>query len=220
MAIITISRSTLSDSGKKLAECLSKRLGYRSISREIVIHAASEYGVPEEKLLKAIEQEPSIKERIGIDLDRLHYLSFVQAALCEEAKNDNIIYHGYGGHILLKGIPHVIKVKVITGIEQRVIFAMERIKFTRAEAIAHIHKMDDQRGRLAKSLYGAEWDDPVQYDIIINLKNMTIPNACEVIYAMAKFPEFQATDESKEEMNNLLLASREKQQLHKTMLQK
>jgi cytidylate kinase len=219
MAIITISRGTFSG-GEKLAECLSKKLGYRSISREVIINASSEYGVPEEKLLKAIEQKPSIKERIGIDLDRLHYLSFVQAALCEEAKDDNIIYHGYGGHLLLKGIAHLIKVKVVADMEQRIMFAMERLKFTREEAIAYIHNMDDQRRKWTKFLYNVDWDDPAQYDVVIDLKNMTIPAACEVICTMTKYPKFQITKESKQAMENLLSVCREKHQLHKAMLQK
>lgn len=144
MAIITISRGTFSG-GEKLAECLSKKLGYKSISREVIVEAASKYGVSQEKLVKAIEQKPTIKERLAIDLDRFHYLSFIQAALCEEAKNDNIIYHGHAGHLLLKNISHVIKVKVIADMEQRIMFAMERNKFSREEAIVYINKIDDQR---------------------------------------------------------------------------
>lgn len=219
MAIITISRGAFSG-GKKLAVCLSERLGYRAVSRDVLVRAASEYGISEDKLLEAIEQKPTIKERIGMELDRFHYLSFVQAALCEEAKNNNIIYHGNGGHILLKDISHVIKVKLIPDIEQRIASAMEGLKFTRAEAIAYLYHMDDLRSKWTKLLYSENWDDPAQYDVAINLKNMTMQHACELIGAMTKFPEFQATDESTRAMNNLLQASKEKQQLHKVMLQK
>jgi cytidylate kinase len=219
MTVITISRGAFSG-GKRLAECLSKRLGYRFIGRDVIIQAASEFGIPEGKLLEAIEQKQGIKERIGMEVNKFHYLSFVQAALCEEAKDDNIVYHGNGGHILLKGISHVIKVKMNAGMEQRVMFAMERLKFTREEAVAYINNMDEVRNKWAKILYGEDWDDPAQYDIIVDLKSMTIPDACEVIADMTKSPQFQITAESRKAMEDLLLASREKQQLHKTMLQK
>jgi cytidylate kinase len=219
MAIITISGGTFSG-GKNLAECLSKRLGYRSIGRRAIIRNASEYGLSEEKLLKAIEQKPGIKERIVIDLDRFHYLSFIQAALCEEAKDDNMVYYGNGGHILLKGISHVIKVKVIADIEQRAQFAMEKIEFTREEAIAYIHAVDAQRSKWTRFLYNEDWDDPGQYDIIIDLTNTTIPAACETICDMTKSPQFQVTEKSKEAMEDFILACREKEELHKTMLQK
>jgi len=209
MAIITISRGTFSG-GEKLAECLSKRLGYKAVSREVIVEAASKYGVSEEKLIKAIEQKPTIKERLAIDIDRFHYLSFIQAALCEEAKNDNIIYHGHGGHLLLKNISHVIKVKVIADMEQRIVFAMERNKFSREEAIVYINKIDDQREKWTKFLYDVNWNDPSLYDIVINLKKITIPSACEIIANMVKFPEFQTTEASRQAMENIVLASRVK----------
>ncbi len=209
MAIITISRGTFSG-GEKLAECLSQKLGYKSISREVIVHAASNYGVSEEKLIKAIEQKPTLKERLAIDIDRFHYLSFIQAALCEEAKNDNIIYHGHGGHLLLKGVAHVIKIKVIADMEQRILFAMERNKLSREEAIVYINNIDDQREKWTKFLYDVDWNDPALYDLVINLKKISIQSACEIVANMVKAPEFQTTEESKKAMENIVLASRVK----------
>lgn len=219
MPIITISRGAFSG-GKKLADCLAGKLGYRSLSREVMIRAAAEYGITEDKLLEAIEQKPKMEERIGLELNRFHYLSFVQAALCEEAKNDNIIYHGNGGHILLKGISHVIKVKLVTDIEQRIAFAREKLNFTREEAISYLYHMDELRSKWTSLLYSENWDAPSQYDIIVHVKTMTLEEACKLIAAMTAFPGFQATDASRQAMQELLLTSREKQQLHKVMLQK
>lgn len=206
MAIITLSRGTFSG-GERLAECLSKRLGYTSVSREVIIRAASEYGVSEEKLIAAVEKEPRLKERLALDLDRFHYLSFIQAALCEKAKDDNIVYHGHGGHLLLKGISHVIKVKVIADLEQRIKFAMERNKFTRDEAVRYIYSIDHQREKWTKFLYDVDWNDPSLYDIVINLKKMSIPTACEMISVMVKAEEFKTTEASRKAMEDLLLAS-------------
>ncbi len=219
MPIITISRGAFSG-GKKLAECLSKKLGYRSLSREVMINAAAEYGISEDRLLEALEQKPRMEDRIGLELNRFHYLSFVQAALCEEAKDDNVIYHGNGGHILLKGVSHVIKVKLVTDLEQRIDFAREKLKFTRDEAIAYLYHMDELRGKWTSLLYSENWDAPSQYDITVNLRTMTLQEGCELIAAMTKFPGFQATEASKAAMQELFLASSEKQQLHRVMLRK
>ncbi|MGC9027548.1 MAG: cytidylate kinase family protein, partial [bacterium] len=51
MAIITISRGTFSG-GQMLAECLAKKLGYKSISREILIEVAEKYGISENNLTR------------------------------------------------------------------------------------------------------------------------------------------------------------------------
>ncbi len=230
MPIITISRGTFSG-GKKLAESLSKRLGYRSISREVIIRAASENGISEQKLRKAIEQPLSSRERLGMDIDseRSHYLAFIQAALCDEAKHDNVIYHGHGGHLLLNGyfvggnlllkhISHVIRVRIIADMEQRIAFAMESNSLLREEAIAYIRTMDDQKKKWTKFLYKVDWNDLSQYDAVVDLKETSLSDACEIICTMAKSPRFQATEASRQAMEELVLASRKNQQQHRKIL--
>ena len=57
MAIITISRGTFSG-GKAVAEALGKKLDYPCLSKEIILDAVEEFGVPEEKLVAALEEPP------------------------------------------------------------------------------------------------------------------------------------------------------------------
>jgi cytidylate kinase len=212
MAIITISRGTFSG-GQKLAECLAKKLGYKSISREILVDAAEKYGISEKILIKAMKSKPAIKERLSLNIDRFRYLSFIQATLCEQAKNDNIVYYGHAGHLLLKDACSVIKVKVITTMEQRLAFAMECNKFSREEAATYIKKMDRYRGKWTKFLYNIDWNDPSMYDIIINLEYMTMQTACEIVCTMAKSPEYVLTKEKKEALSDLALESSVKAKL-------
>ncbi len=81
MAIITISRGTFSG-GQSLAECIAEKLGYRCISREVLVEAAKQYGVPLEKLSKALEDAPGFLERLTTE--RAHYLACIRVALCKE----------------------------------------------------------------------------------------------------------------------------------------
>src|SRR5512143_2561206 len=116
MSIITISRGTFSG-GQALAECLAERLGYRCISREVVLDAAGSFGVPVEKFIEAMEKPPSFWERLTGE--RSDYLNYLRASLCEYAKADNLVFHGYAGHLLLPGISHVIRIRVIADVEER-----------------------------------------------------------------------------------------------------
>jgi cytidylate kinase len=210
MAIITISRGTFSG-GEKLAECLSKRLGYRTISREVLVLAATMFEAPELELVKAIEEKTSLKERLRLkNTDRLKYLLYIQSALCEEAKKDNLIYTGHAGHVLLKGVSHVLKVKVIAPLEQRIEFIMERDKLSREEAKKYIHDKDKQRKQWTKFLYNIDWNEPLSYDIVVNLKKITIPAACETIAVLAGTLPFKTTEASYKAMNNLVMATRAK----------
>ncbi len=212
MSIITISRGTFSG-GEKLAECLAKKLGYNSISREILVQAAEKYGISENQLITAMEAKPALKERLSLNIDRFRYLSFIQATLCEQAKKDNVVYDGHAGHLLLKDACPVIKVKVIASMEQRILFAMEHNKITREEAIPYIKKMDKYRKQWTKFLYDIDWKDPSLYDVIINLKDTSIQTACDMIAVMTTAPEFKLTEASKKALADLTLQSQVKARL-------
>lgn len=60
MATITISRDTFSG-GQSLAECVAERLGYRCLSRELLLEAARQYGVLEERLSEALTRRPELR---------------------------------------------------------------------------------------------------------------------------------------------------------------
>ena len=99
MAVVTISRGSASG-GLLLAEKLGEKLGYDIVSREDVIREAARFGASEESLQEALLKPPSFWDRFRHE--RRRYLAFVQAALCERAQKDRIIYHGNAGHLLLR----------------------------------------------------------------------------------------------------------------------
>ncbi len=212
MAIITISRGTFSG-GQKLAECLSAKLGYESLSREILVEAAEKYGISENELTQAVKSKPAIAERLSLNIDRVRYLSFIQATLCDHMKNDHVVYYGHAGHLLLKDACRVIKVKVIATMEQRIAFAMERNSMDRDEAVLYIKKMDKYRQKWTKFLYGIDWNDPSLYDVVVNLKDTSVETACNMISEMTKSPEFQLTEEAKKAIADLSLESQIKARL-------
>lgn len=208
MAIITVSRGTFSG-GLRLATCISEKLGYRCISREeVVAEAARQYGVQEKKLYQVLMKKPGIFERaVGNTTERLRYLACVRAALCREAHNDNIVYHGNAGHMLLSGVNHLIKVRVTAGIEYRIAAVMERLHLNREEALKLVHKTDEERARWTMFLYHMDWKAPSLYDVIINLDHININGACDLVCHMAGMKRYQTTAETQKAMDDLVLGS-------------
>ena len=204
MAIVTISRGTASG-GLLLAQGLAKKLGYTPVSREDILQSASKYGVSGEKLQEALLKPPGFWERFRHE--RKRYLSFVQAALCEHAQKDRIIYHGNAGHLLLGEISHVLCVRIIAPMAYRIHMLMEREDLVREEAIHYIEKMDRQRKDWTLFLYGVDWLDPNLYDLTVNLKILDVEGAVDLVAAAAERQEFQTTPESRKAMDNLCLAS-------------
>jgi len=204
VAIITVSRGTFSG-GEGLAKWVAEKLGYRCVAREVVTKAASEYGADEQRLYKALVEKPGLIERLT--LDRTRYLALIQAALCKTVKDDNIVYHGHAGHLLLRGIPHVIRVRVIANMELRIRAAMHRQELTRSQAIDYIHKVDEDRAKWAKFLYHVDWQDPALYDVVINLDHFSLSAACDVVCAAAGLEEFRTTSESQRMMDDAVVST-------------
>jgi cytidylate kinase len=213
MAIVTISRGTMSG-GKKLAQMLCGELGYKCISREIIIKAADDYGVEEYVLFEAISKSPSIIHKFTFERER--YLAFIQASLCEYAKDDNLIYHGHAGHFLLEGINHVLKIRIIAELPDRIKAAMERNSLSEKEAEKYIERVDKERAKWTNFLYAQDWTSPSLYDIVINSSQLSIENSINTIVKLVRSPMFQSTPESQKAMNDLLISSRVRASLAQT----
>ena len=205
MAIITISRGSFSR-GKEVAEKVASDLGYKCLSREVILDASDRYHIPEIKLIKAIHDAPSILERIG--RSKFAYIAYYQSALARAVQEDNVVYHGLAGHLLLKGIPHVLKVRIIADLASRVKIEMERDGIGEQEARALILRNDQERRNWTQSLYGVDTRDSSLYDIVIHINNFKVSDAADIICRAAVLEQFRATREAQQKMDDLALASR------------
>lgn len=188
-----------------MAECVAKKLGYRCISREVLVETARKYGTQEETLLRALTAKPGILERMSVE--RIHYLALIRATLYHEVKDDNVVYHGHAGHLLLKGIPHLLKVRVVADMEFRIKATMERNGLGRDEAVRYIKKVDEERARLTRFLYNVDWSDPSLYDIVVSLDRMSIFSACEIVCHAAGLNDFRATPDWEKVRSDLALST-------------
>jgi cytidylate kinase len=205
MSIITISRGTY-HRGKEVAEKLAQKLGYACISREILLEASEEYNVPEIKLIRAIEDAPSILDRLTRQKEK--YVAFIRAALLKHVQKDNVVYHGLFGHFFLQDIPHVLKVRIVGDLEARVADEVKREGISAEKAREIIMRDDEERRKWALYLYGADAWDATLYDLVIHLKAITVDDAVTVISNVAGLPGFQTTPESQQAIDNLVEAAR------------
>ena len=204
MSIIAISRGTFSG-GEALAKGVAERLGYGCVSREVIHEAAERYGFAVEELVAAMEKRPPLWERLAGK--RTAYLICMRAALCDRAQKGQFVYHGYLGHLLLPGIAHVLRVRVIADMEFRIQAAMQQQQLARKDAIAYIEKVDKERRQWTKILFDVAWDDPHLYDVVLNLGRMSLAAACETVVHVAAQPEFTPTVASLKAMRDLALSS-------------
>ena len=206
MAIITISRGSYAG-GKVVAAKLSEHLGYPIISREEVLRVTVEdYGISEKELNKTLTGAPPFWQQVPGK--RLAYVKCVTAGILAHAREGNLVYHGITGHLLLSSLPQVLRVRVIADMEYRIKATMEEHSLSQEEAVAYIQRVDKERSRWARLLYGVEWEDPSLYDVIINVGKVSPESACATIACMAEQKEFASTPESQKQLEDFSLSCR------------
>ncbi|HJP31918.1 MAG TPA: cytidylate kinase family protein [Candidatus Latescibacteria bacterium] len=206
MAVITICRGSHAG-GSVVATQLSEQLGYPILSREDVLsEAARDYGISEKELGKTLSGAPPFWQQVPGK--RLAYVKCVTAVILDHVRDGNLVYHGITGHLLLADLPQVLRVRVIADMQYRIVATMQEEGLSQNEAVAYIQRVDKERSRWARLLYGVEWEDPSLYDMILNLGKIGPENACATIAGMAAQKEFEATPESQKGLDDVTLSCR------------
>lgn len=194
MAIITITRGSLSAS-TQLAYGLAERLGYSHIGRERVIDHGKKYGLHELQLADVsalATHPPSFWDRHAAH--RAHYLTMFRASLMDFAVGGNIVYHGNLGQFLLAEVPNLLRIRVDTDFDHRVKFLMDESGRSEAEAQAHIHDVDSRRRKWVKFLYGKDFEESINYDLILNMAKITANNMVDAVEALVRSAGFENSD--------------------------
>src|SRR3989441_4456633 len=117
MPILTISHE-IGAGGPEIGQKVAEQLGLHYVDQELISDAALRYGVLEEKLSSLDESKPSLFERF--DAETRRYITVLQTAVFEFAEQDRVVLMGRGGQWLLRGISHVLRVRVMAPFELRV----------------------------------------------------------------------------------------------------
>jgi cytidylate kinase len=211
MAIVTISHQ-MGAGGPEIGMAIAQRLGYRYVDHELIQDAVRRYGLVEEKLSHLDESKPTLFERF--DAETRHYITILQTTLLEFAEADNAVIIGRGGQWLLRGIPHVLRVRVIAPFEQRVRSWVKRTAAMTGEtpnqrAAADFVRRDDaeKAGRM-RYLYEVDIGDPAIYDVVINTEKLPYDAAVDMLERVLRRPELATTPAARAIVASRALASR------------
>lgn len=205
MQIVCISRGS-SSKGEELAGALAGKLGWPCVSREEMVEEAIKRGIAVGKLETAVLTPHIFTEKLALEKD--HYQAFSTMYLLERAKKENIVYHGRAGHLLLPGLDQLLRIRVVADTEYRIRSVMQKLNLSRRKARSYIENVDEDRARWVKLYFGVDWDDPENYDVVINVAQMSVKNTSAALCAMVQLPDFQTTPASAKVTDNLLLAAR------------
>jgi cytidylate kinase len=205
MPVIFISRGTMSGV-HLLVDCLHDRTGIHCISREDLTKIVNRQGELATRVLEKLAKATSAYDQFS-EL-RWPYMVLMREALLEEIRADNILYHGYSGHLLLPVLRHFIRIRIEAPFDLRVKMTMQRLGCDESKAHDYIFEADDQRVRWARFMYGRDIRNTLLYDLHLNQEHVTIETACGILEHIMAAKDFQASTESQSEVERLHLAVR------------
>jgi two-component system, OmpR family, response regulator CpxR len=192
--------------GPEVAQAVREKLGYGLLSTEQLLAATSErFSVSEDKLNRAMHGPVSVFNRLTHEKE--HNLAFLRAALAELVQQDNLVYHGFAGHLLPKYLPNVLRVCLVARTDYRASQAVlvEGIEAAAAEKM--ILKDDEERKAWTLHLFGlSPWAKGL-YDILLPMDSTSVDEAAAIVCENARKPPVETTPAAQAAMGNFLLAS-------------
>jgi two-component system, OmpR family, response regulator CpxR len=144
--------------GDEVAEQVAEGLGYQILSNEkLLTEAAKRFKTSEEKLSRAMMGPRSVFNRLTHEKERS--VAYLRTALAELIKDDNVVYHGFAGHLLPKSLNNVLRVCLVAKQDYRVKVAMKEDGLPEKDARKLISKEDEIRQQWTLYLFGlSPWE--------------------------------------------------------------
>ena len=201
MAVITISRQ-FGAGAWTLGERLSNRLGYGCVNEDVIREVAKKLKVSSEaiqsfekegasRLMKFIDKMISgdfiarlITDKYGY-VNEKKYVDVVRLIIEELYGKGDMIIIGRGGQFILRGRKNTRHLLLVQKLESRILFMMDRYGLTRSEAEKAIRQRDQIRDSFLSFFADAEYkDDPVLYDLVINMDLVSMDRAEELVVSL------------------------------------
>jgi cytidylate kinase len=183
MPVITLSRE-MGSRGDDIAQAVAERLGLQLAGREVINRAAREAGAPEVALAE-IDELGLLGVKPGPAALALYDEKTAQV-VAELAAAGNVLLMGRAAQVVLAGRPGVLHVRIIAPRQQRIALVQERCSVTAEVAAARMDASDRARAAYLRRHQDAHWDDPALYDLIINMAQMDLETAVDLICLAAQ----------------------------------
>ena len=130
--------------------------------------------------------------------DRRAYLILMRRAFLELIGEGDLVYHGFASHFLVADQPGCLRVRVNAPLSYRLRQGLRQGGVnSEEEAREQIRRVDEERVRWARFMYGRDIRDPTLYDICFCLRDLSVEFVAALLSAAARRPELQLTPEQR-----------------------
>ena len=207
MSIVAIS-DTLGSLGHEIGRRVASARGFALADREIIARTAERFHEGVVELTHVTEERPTLWERLTDSQHR--YMTYVEAVLLELAARDDVVLLGRGAAVILRGIPHVLRVRITAPEDVRAERLQNAQGLTRDAALDSVRQSDRERGARLKFLYHVDWDDALLYDLALNTARLDAEQGARLVLPLLEERRFRSSEEGRRRLGDLSLAAQAK----------
>jgi len=201
MAVVTISRQ-YGAGGSSVGALVAQKLGAEVLDKELIAAVAARLAMPISEVEEEEERPRSLVERLVRSFSTLEpamgagwsapypdplfdprkeIAELTEQVIREAAATGNVVIVGRGAGFILRDVPGVIRVFLWAPESNRIETVMARFGLGEVEARRKIRETDSNRATYLHRLFGHDWMDPQQYDLMLNTGRVGYEVAAEII---------------------------------------
>ena len=201
MPIVTISRQ-FGAGGSSVAGRVATEIGAEVVDKKLIEEVASRLSIRQSDVEAEDERPRTMLERLvrsfsvlepGLGMgwtppypdplydSRMEIIHLTEKVIREVAEGGNVVIVGRGAGFVLRDRPGVFRVFLRAPDEARIKTLMARLGLTEAEARRKMHETDSNRAAYIKQLYGRDWCDVDEYDLIVNTGHVSYETAAQMV---------------------------------------
>lgn len=191
---ITLSRETGAGAttlGRELIPLLNHQFGgpetsWVFLDRDLLTHALTRHQLPE-RLAEYLPEDriseirAAIGELVGLHPSLWQLEQKVTEAILQLAHVGYVIFAGRASHLITRGVPGGLHVRLVASRETRVLRTANMLKCSHELGETHIEKNDAARRRFVQTHFGKEIEDPHLYDLVLNTDLLSMSTATQIV---------------------------------------
>lgn len=185
--VITIARQRGSG-GRAVGALIAERYGWSLISKESFTESVKAKGVDEVKIGRVFERRPSLQDRMTLQQLYSKYVDVITNVIKEFAEKGDVVILGRGANLILGGDPRVVSVLFVADLETRIERMAKECGLKGKKGLEEARKkvIDSDYARAAYNtyLYDSEWNDPLNYDMVLNTTGITVQQSAEAVMSL------------------------------------
>ena len=201
--LITISRQ-YGAGGSRVAERVSRTLGWAVVDNELIDRVAARAGLSRETVAAHDERAPNFVERLARtlandvpeptlpsdrrspELEERNLVRMTELVVREIAAEGRVVLVGRAAPVVIGSKYDALHVKLVAPKPYRLSVATARLGRPAKEALAMLETTDQNRARFHRQYYGRDWDDPLNYHLVLNTGLLGLDEVVDVVVERAR----------------------------------